>query len=107
MITRQDIYDLSSVQDLMTLWNEYCNENSMWDDIIDHNDEDFLSNYTPLEIAQKVSFGDYNYHDDFITLDGGGNFKTLNFWSEILDYIDLDAMIDWINDNDLELEDIL
>ena len=107
MITRQDIYDLSSVQDLMTLWNEYCNENSMWDDYLEHNDDDFLSRFTPLEIAQKVSYGDYNYTDDFITFDGRGNFKTLHYWSELLDYIDLDAMIDWVNDNDLELEDLL
>ena len=107
MVTKQDIYDLSSVEDLMTLWNEYCNENSMWDDYLAHNDEDFLGNFTPLEIAQKVSFGDYNYHDDFITFDGNGNFKTLNYWSEILDYIDLDEMIDWINLNDLELEDLI
>lgn len=107
MVTRQEIYDLSSVQDLMNMWNYYCRENSMYDDIIEHNDEDFLQYFSPLEVAHKVSYGDYNYNDDFITLDGRGNFKTLNYWSEILDYIDLDAMIDWINDNDLELEDLI
>lgn len=103
MITRQDIYDLNSVQDLMDLWNDYCHDVAMYDEIIDHNDEGFLSNFEPLELAQRIYYGDYHYYDDFITFDGRGNFKTLSSWGEIIDYIDIDALIDWMNRNEVTL----
>ena len=79
----------------------------LWDDSIYNNDEDFLSQYGPLDIAQKVSFGDYNYHDEYITFDGMGNFVTLNYFEEIVNHIDIDDLVDWLNRNELDLEDFI
>jgi hypothetical protein len=102
-VTREMIYDLET-HDLIDQWNNFCDENSMFDDRIEYNDEDFLSMFEPLEIAQKVSYGEYDYTDEFITFNGMGNFHTLNYFSEIIEWIDIDAMIDWMNDNEMEVE---
>lgn len=106
MTTIQNIYDLE-IGELLNVWNEYCESQMLWDDSIYHNDEYFLGDYEPLEIAQKVSFGAYNYHDEFITFDGTGNFVTLNYFEEIINHIDVDSLIDWLNRNELELEDLI
>jgi hypothetical protein len=99
--TKEDILDLE-LDELLTLWNDYCDDVHYWDDQIYYNDEDFLSGFTPLDIAQKVSYGSYDYTDEFITFDGMGNFHTLNYFEEIVNHIDIDALIDWLNEKEEE-----
>ena len=106
MTTIQNIYDLE-IGELLNVWNEYCDDVHYWDDQIHYNDEDFLSGFTPLEIAQKVSYGSYEYTDEYITFDGMGRFVTLNYFEEIVNHIDINALIDWLNENKLELEDLI
>lgn len=106
MTTKDMILDLD-VNDVVTLWNEYCDANDYYDDKVYNNDEDFLELFSPLEIAQKVSYGDYTYTDDYIIFNGLANFVTFNYMSELIQHIDLEAMIDWMNDNEIDWEDLI
>lgn len=40
--------------------------------------EDVFRDYTPIQLATVIHFGEYNPSDDYFTFDGYGNIKTLN-----------------------------
>lgn len=88
--------------ELVSLWNDYCDANSMYDDYIQVNDEEFLQNYSPMDIAQNVANGEWRYSDDYIKTNGYGHFITFTYKSEIMEHIDLDPFVDWLIENEIE-----
>lgn len=46
--------------------------------------DEFMSNYTPSEIARMIHFGEFNPIDDYFRFDGYGNLESLD-WQEISD----------------------
>jgi hypothetical protein len=46
--------------------------------------DEFMSNYTPSEIAMMIYFGEFNPNDDYFRFDGYGNLESLD-WQEISD----------------------
>lgn len=46
--------------------------------------DEFMSNYTPSEIAMMIHFGEFNPNDDYFRFDGYGNLESLD-WQEISD----------------------
>lgn len=46
--------------------------------------DEFMSNYTPSEIARMIHFGEFNPNDDYFRFDGYGNLESLD-WQEISD----------------------
>ena len=57
-------------------WNGELEYLSVWE-----NDDDFFSTLfsgNPMEVARAVSFGDYNYNDEYIAFDGNGNLVSYN-----------------------------
>lgn len=95
-----DLVDFEDIEFVIRLWNCYCDDIHMYDDKIYNNDEDFMNLFTPMEVAQKIHFGDYNYYDSWISFDGNGNFLTYAYSSEILRLLSLQEMIDWYNQPD-------
>ena len=72
----------SELADLLQHMNEYdgCFEEASYYDM-DEFDE-LMSNYMPMEIAQRIYFGEFNPNDDYFRFDGYGNLKSLD-WQEI------------------------
>lgn len=42
--------------------------------------DEIMSGYTPLEIAQKVFYGNFHYCDDYFRFDGYANLETSAEW---------------------------
>ena len=95
-----DLVDFEDIEFVIRLWNCYCDDIHMYDDKIYNNDEDFMNLFTPMEVAQKIHFGSYDYYDSWISFDGNGNFLTYGYSSEILRLLSLHEMIDWYNQPD-------
>lgn len=74
----------SELADLLQYINSYDGsfEESIYYDM-DSFDE-FMSNYTPSEIARMIHFGEFNPNDDYFRFDGYGNLESLD-WQEISD----------------------
>lgn len=105
-MNRQEIIDNIwnlSEQELIDLWFDYCEANSMWDDVIYQNDEFFFEDYSQIEVAQKVVNGEWRYSDDYVKQNGYGNFVSFSYKSEIMEHIDMDPFVDWIIENEIEL----
>lgn len=99
ILTYDDLLDFD-VELVLRLWNEYCIDINNRDDMIFENDEEFMNDYSPLEVAQKVYYGDYHYNDSWITLNGRNNFQSFSFTSELYEYLPLQEMIDYYNEED-------
>ena len=67
--------------DLVQLNNEYCQSAQIYDSEIFENDEDFFQTFfdkDTLKAIQATQFGDYRYHDDWVTFNGYGNLDSFN-----------------------------
>lgn len=97
---------------LLTMWNEYCQE-ECYDDYI-YNIEEFdeiMQNEDPYDIARQVYYGDFCPVCDYFKFNGYGNLKSIDEF-ELQEYIYLSDLADYIirNDydfNDLDLREIL
>lgn len=82
--------------DLVQAWNEYCDDGCNPDSEVFLNDEDFLDLFSKVEIAKRVAWGDFNFYDEYVILDGYGNFKSSNRILELIDEVNIDD--DFLND---------
>jgi hypothetical protein len=89
-------YENKDDSEKVSLWNEYCSEQSNEDEIYDF-DEEFFELYfegRPMEIARAVHFGDIqNWNDNYIKFNGYGNLVSFN---NPLDVMDENSLIEWL-----------
>ena len=109
---------------------EMVNEVNSWDSSLENleyyeNDDDFFNTYfsnNVIEAVRAVSFGDYNYSDDYVRLDAYGNLESASeyeYYSELENYADeiaerylelvesgdIDDVAEVIDEEDLDIED--
>ena len=85
--------------ELVTIWNDYCNECNYMDDYIEYNNPDeFLCGRTPSEVLEQIG-DDYDIRDEYAVY-------TIYGW-ESFDYdtdeycpIDIDTLANWIVDDE-------
>lgn len=73
--------DLTQLLQHMNAYDGCFEEATYYD--MDEFDE-FMSNYTPMELAQMMWFGDFNPNKDYWRFDGYGNLVSLD-WKDIVD----------------------
>ena len=73
--------DLAYLIQHMNAYDGSFEESTYYD--MDEFDE-FMSNYTPSELAQMMWFGDFNPNKDYWRFDGYGNLVSLD-WKDIVD----------------------
>lgn len=57
----------------------------------------FMSNYTPIEIAQMIYFGEFNPNDDYFHLNDYGNLESANWPDVVAEAEDLEEdIIDYL-----------
>jgi len=93
-------WENKSDDEKISLWNEYCSEQSNEDEIYVFDDEFFEMFFSnkPMEAARAASFGEVNWSDDYISFNGYGNLKSLNE-HEAINSIDETALIEWLIEN--------
>ena len=87
--------------EMLSLHNEYCYATNNYDDeIMDVDRLDEICNGQSVEwIIHRVYFGEYHPQADYIKFNGYGNFKSI-FKYELSEYIDENAIAEYIIDND-------
>jgi hypothetical protein len=102
-----DYIDELSSSELVDVWNTYCRESENENEIYD-NDEYFFDMYFNnriIEAVRAVSYGEYNYTDEYVIFNGCANLETFN---NPEDHIDRDELISYIEEHpeefDIELE---
>jgi hypothetical protein len=87
--------------DLIELNNLYCDSINAQEGLIYSNDDDFFEmiNFSGLQVAQAVFYGEYNYSHDWVSFNGYGNFKSYQYF-EVNDLVELPhVMAEYILDN--------
>lgn len=70
-----------SNDEIVRVWNDYCDKHSCYDDAICYMDSfnELFSGMTPLEIVERVLYGgDFRTDDDFFAFNGYGNIVSFN-----------------------------
>ena len=86
-----------SFDDLIPLWNEWCDQYGQ-DDTIYDSIEEFAELYCEdgVELARKVFFGSVDNWSDKVYLDGYGNFQSC--YSVESSPIAIDALVDFMKE---------
>jgi len=97
--------DLSNA-DLVRAHNQYCQNKNMSDDEIYNNDEEFFNVFFDgkvLEAVRAVSYGEFNYSDEYVMFNGYANLESFNDPS---DHVDISEIAEDImeNENDYDIE---
>lgn len=101
-----------SNDDIIRVWNNYCNETDM-DEYIWENDEYTLDDMFggcdhPVDSAIRACFyGDYRYGDKYVRFNGYGNLVSFDWWDDDYSPIDLDTIADFLigeGDSDVEVD---
>jgi len=68
---------------LVSVNNQYCQNNNMSDDEVYGNDEDFFETFfsTKLEAVRAVAYGEYNYTHDYVRFNRYGNVESFDTFS--------------------------
>ena len=103
--TKDNLIDYFDFEDLVYVWNEFCEENDWVSDMIFENDQDGLnfafSGY--LDFAIAIANGSYNHQDTHFKFNGTPSSITSFSWSnELLKVIGEDDFIDWLNEREEE-----
>lgn len=92
-----DIFDSMTESELISYWNDYCYNNSYYEDVVHYQYEfnDLCAGMSPLEIvalANGTDVGDYQYfYDDIYGLEVGDCLDDLP--------VDIDTLIDYCIDS--------
>lgn len=82
---------------LLSLWNEYCNETNRFDDTIYYFDEDqifeLIGGGSPMEIFTAGIYSEINWSDDYLVINGYNNIESLADCSTEINEAEL---LDWI-----------
>ncbi len=105
--TKDNLIDYFDFEDLVYIWNEFCEENDWVSDMIFENDQEglelvFSGKDNLQDLARAIHYGSYNYQDTHFTLNGYGNISTFSWHNELLDVIDEDELLNWLNEREEE-----
>ena len=85
--------------ELVEIWNDYCNERNYMDDYIEYNNPDeFMSGRTPSEVLEQIG-DNYDIRDDYAVYTIYG-WESFNCTTDEHCPIDIDTLADWIVDDE-------
>lgn len=98
----EECWNNSTIQEKISIHNEYDAENCRSENMIYGNDEMFfdetLSNMSRSEIVRAVFFGKYNYNDDWVWFNGYANLESGHYEDE-LPFDDIQYMAEYYIEN--------
>lgn len=98
--TVENITSALTVNELVNLFNDYCDDNNYDVDRIYAFDESTINELfsDPWEALRSAHFGDINFTDDYFQFNGYGNIETLADW-QIENDLDWSAVAEWLSEN--------
>ena len=98
------------MDELVYIWNQYCEAVNYMDDMVEAMDsfDELMSGKKPHEIAQLITYGDFNYGDDWFAFNGYGNLISFDYAGDKKSPIDTKAVAEYAveQDDDLGSADI-
>ena len=90
--------------ELFSIHSEFCSAANYCDnEVFDMDDfEDLVSGWKPLELAQRIFYGDFNPNHGYFYFNGYGNLVSTDYPADL---IDISEIVSYIIDNDDELCD--
>lgn len=90
---------------LVNVWNERCEEEYYFDDMVYTNDIEKLKMFLPTDPEEAFAMGRqasdlYNYTDEWLSLDGYGRPVTCGTWSLTDKFIMLNDLARYLEDKD-------
>nr|DAS05204.1 MAG TPA: hypothetical protein [Caudoviricetes sp.] len=92
------LIDNLSDDELISEYNEYCEYCNDMDSVVYsmYEFDEVVSNFTPMELARSIVYGEFNPYDDWFTFDGYGNLQSLknsNIFDFFVENVDDDYII--------------
>jgi len=93
------LIDNLSDDEIIEAYYEYCEYNNYMDSVAYDMSEfdEIVASFTPMELASKVVYGEFNPSDDWFTFDGRGNLQSLknsNIFDFFVENVDDDYIIE-------------
>lgn len=90
--------------ELLSIHSELCSAANYYDDEVFSMDdfEEIVSGWKPLELAQRIFYGDFNPNRDYFYFNGYGNLVSTDYPEDL---IDISEIVSYIIENDDELFD--
>ena len=91
------LLDETHDDDLMELWNDYCDDVGFVDDMVFRNDEETLSMICDsfMSLAQRITYGNYNYSHEYVKLNGYANLESADLMEWL---ITVDDLAEWLHE---------
>lgn len=93
---------------LIPIWNGYCDDNRDTESFVFCNDDTELdANFDGMpahEIIRMVSYGDYNFADEYFSFNGYGNLVSFESLEDDKCTICVEDLANWLEGNDDLLE---
>jgi hypothetical protein len=97
-----DIINDMTESDLICLNAEYCDACNYVDHDIYNNDEQFFEDHFSgniMEVVRAISYGDYDYHHDYVIFNGYGNLESFSRMNTDRLCENVETMAEYIADN--------
>lgn len=93
-------------EQLLEIWNYFCQDNARYDDMVYELDEDFFESHfdSPYESVRATLMGEVSFNDTYIKFNAYGNLES---FSNLMPYIYLEDMVEHFEENPVEFEDYL
>jgi hypothetical protein len=102
-----DIIDNWETHDLVTAWNERCEEQDLYDERIEdmYSFDELYDGMKPTEIADMLHNASFSTGDDYFEFNRHGNISSFSYVSDS-DWFDMDELAEFIAENGLRNVDI-
>ena len=88
--------------ELLSIHSEFCSAANYYDNEVFNMDnfEEIVSGWKPLELAQRIFYGDFNPNRNYFYFNGYGNLVSTDYPEDL---IDISEIVSYIVENDDEL----
>ena len=98
---KEAIEDLSEYGKV-AMWNQYCENNSYYDDYIEYNDPNvFMCGLEPEEIIRRIDKeGNYRLSDRYCAIDNSGEYVSFDYVYDDNSPFDIEYLAKYVYDNE-------
>ena len=96
-MTKDELEELED-EELVELWNKYCENNNMFDDTVYPMDEldEIVGKMWPSDLLDTIDFNRFSEGDSYFGYNGYGYIESFDTPYEV---IDEEALLEWYNEN--------
>ena len=96
-MTKDELEELDD-EELVKLWNKFCENNNMFEDIIYPMDEldEVVGKMYPTDLLDTIDFNRFSAGDSYFGYSGYGDIESFD---TPYDVIDEEALLEWYNAN--------